>query len=539
MNKIYFIKKDNKLKIKNVIENKNENNNYVISDGRGKGDEKEHFINVNRNIKNNVGKRNENNSFKDEKSSLKMSVALNEIIINNNKREEKKRKFLKKNKTILLNSFFNMTYKGRSNKINDIVHNSTKNVKKKDDCKKTEINIQEKANNRIENKFPIFQKRKIEISYVPNLIKKRFNTENIETKKVYKNNILKNKEIKSISNQNSEKRNLNYSNINNSNNLNLNINNNRTFIKDYRKSKTRSGTIITKIEYKLRSKIPHLRQKIIEKKRNNNNNYYNNDIDNRIFKNKDSNKKYLTKIVNIPHKKNYSFTKDKIFINDRDNINLHSMKQIKTINEALALIRIDRINSKKKVKTNSKNSKNKNSNSSSFTGATRSNSKSSRSKENKIVLNKANSSSLNYRNELTFNLIDDNSINISNKKQTILALKENLIYSKSYIKHDVLEKIVKTFNSDNSFFIIFCEKYVKVDNDKSNENLKNRRNNFILLFKSLMKYYHNQNRFIKIYGDESAPNVLSIKNININKYFIYKKTNIQKEVNIRIKMILH
>ena len=202
------------------------------------------------------------------------------------------------------------------------------------------------------------------------------------------------------------------------------------------------------------------------------------------------------------------------------------MKQIKTINEALALIRMVRINSKKKTKTNSKNSKNKHSNSSSFNGATRSNtkSKSSRSKENKVIFNKANSSSLNYRNDLSFNILEDRVLNISNKKDTIILLSEFMIYSKSYIKNDVLEKIVKTFNSDNSFFIVFCEKNIK--NDNLNKNLQN---NFTLLFKSLMKYYQNQNRFIKIYGDESAPNVISVKNIDINKYFIYETKNMKKE----------
>ena len=37
-----------------------------------------------------------------------------------------------------------------------------------------------------------------------------------------------------------------------------------------------------------------------------------------------------------------------------------------------------------------------------------------------------------------------------------------------------------------------------------------------------MKYYQNQNRFIKIYGDENAPNVISVKNIDINNYYIYR-----------------
>ena len=37
-----------------------------------------------------------------------------------------------------------------------------------------------------------------------------------------------------------------------------------------------------------------------------------------------------------------------------------------------------------------------------------------------------------------------------------------------------------------------------------------------------MKYYHNKNRFIKIYGDDNAQNVISMKNIDINNYYIYQ-----------------
>ena len=525
LNKVCFIKKDNKLKIKNISENNNYNNDNIICNGKDneneKEKEKEMFINVNRNKKKDFGKRNEN-SFKDEKLSLKMSIALNEIINRNNKKEENKRKYLKKNKTILLNSFFNLTYKGRSNKINDIIYNDEKIINNKDSFKKTENNnIQEKKKNKEEKIFPYFQKRKTDYSYISNLFKKRFNTENSDPKRTFKNNILKNKENSNII-QRSENRIIKYNNLNNSINSNINNKNSNTFIKEEKTVIKSSRPLITKIEYKLRSKIPHLRQKIIEKKEISNKN---SDINNyKINKIKTAYKNYPTKIVNIPHKKHYSFTKDKIFFSGKDDYNKDSLKQIKTINEALALIRMVRINSKKKAKIISKNNKNKNSNSSSFNGATRSNSKSSRSKENKIIFNKANSSSLNYRNDLYFNISDDMVLNISNKKETIIVLSEYLLYSKSYIKSDVLEKIVKTFNSDNSFFIVFCEKNIK--NDNSN---KNSQNNFTLLFKSLMKYYQNQNRFIKIYGDESAPNVISIKNIDINKYFIYQSKNIKKE----------
>ena len=384
VNKMHYIKKDNKTKIK---ENSNNNDNDIDNIKRvEKEKEKGHFINVNRNY--NIGKRNEN-SIKEEKSSLKMpfSSALNEIISKKNIKEQNKRKYLKENKTILLNSFF-MTFKNKNNIKNDIIDN--KNITdKRNYFKKTEnSNIQEKNNSRIEGIFPYFQKRKIKMenSYISNLIKKRFNTENNEQnqKSINKSNNLKNKEKKYSFIHRSEKRNIKYNNLNNSFNSYLSNNKTNTVIQNGNKLIKSTRPIISKIEYKLRSKIPHLRQKIIDKKGKNKNNY--NYINNYSFGKNNNN---ISKRVNIPHKKNYSFTKDKIFFKEKDN-NIDSMKQIKTINKALAFIRIQRMNSKKISSTKSKNSKNKNSYSSSFNRATRSNSKSSRSKENKVLLNKKN-----------------------------------------------------------------------------------------------------------------------------------------------------
>ena len=118
---------------------------------------------------------------------------------------------------------------------------------------------------------------------------------------------------------------------------------------------------------------------------------------------------------------------------------------MKAINEALTLIRIDRINSNNKIKTNSKNTKN--SNSSSFSRQTRSNSKSSHSKEKIIIVNKANSSSLNYRNELSFNLLEDVMLHPCNKNQTFITLRDYLI-SSFFIS--VLSLLLL-------FFIRFCD----------------------------------------------------------------------------------
>ena len=545
---LIIAKKENKPNIKKNLDEKNKDKKSDINDNENGCIKNKNNTDANINGNNSnylLGKKDENSMNGNQKFNNKMSDALNEIISKNHKKEENKRKYLKKNKIILLNSFFNMTYKGKLNEMD--LNNETKE-NNKTVFKKTENSNQEgkaSCKIKIEKKFPFLEKRKkLDNFIISNMIKKRYNTENNNE------NLLKNNHNTTMQNKinskfilNSDKKNMIFNNLNNSINSNLNSNptsnltsnlntqnsNNKTFIMNDNKIRTKKA-VITKIEYRPRSKIPHLRQKIIDKKEMINNNV--NSVT--ITKNKALNKKYLSKIMNIPHKKTHSFTKDKIFLNEKENISLQSMKQMKTINKAFNLIRIGRLNSKNKnntlskKSTNSINNKNKHSNSSSFTGATRSNSKSSRSKDKKIVVNKANSSSFNYKNESTSSLIyDENSFRISNKKHTVIALKENLIYSKSYIKIDVLEKIIKTFNSDSSFFIIFCEKYIKVNNDKNyGDNIQNE--NFILLFKSLMKYYKNQNRFIKIYGDQRAPNVISVRNININNFYIYQTKCFQK-----------
>ena len=537
-NRVMLVKNDNKIKIINIVENdKKEKKMKKIENGG----EKTNYINVNRNYKNIIGKRNENNLKDKEKLSLRMSIALNEIINKNNKKEENKRIYLKKNKTNLLNSFFNLTYKGKKIKKNEINNYNQKN-ENTEIFKNSEKNIvQDKRINKKEINFPLIQKRKSEKINISNIIKIRYNTDNSDSMRSINCNISQNKINSSNIIYNDESRNMNNNVLNNGINsyADMTQTKNNTLEKDENKSTKRSNLIITKIEYRQKSRIPHIRQKIIDKKESNNiNNKFNNINNCTISKYSAPNKKYLKKILNIPHKKTYSFTKENNIYNNRKDYDLQSLKQMKAINEALAIIRIGRINSKSIIKSNSKKynlsfNKNKNSNSSSFTRATRSNSKSSRSKEKKILVNKTNSGSLNYKNELSFLLLEEsNNINISNKKQTIITLKENLIYSKSYMKNNVLEKIIKTFNSDNSFFILYCEKYIKVDNnDKGNDNNCNNtnKNDFILLFKSLMKYYQNQNRFIKISGEENAPNVISVKNIDINNYYIYRTKSIEKK----------
>ena len=452
-----------------------------------------------------------------ENMSIKLSCALNDIINKNNKKEENKRKYLKKNKTLLLNSFFNNTY--NRNKYEKHIEKIKEDKIKIKNTENNTNNIIEKLRDKMEKKFKFFVKEKIRNSYISNLFKKRYNTENNidnKNKGSIKNKILQKNEQTKIQKISKDKI------LNNLNNSNLTINKNNTIIKKSSErniNQLNSGyknksniPIITKIEY--RGKIPHLRQKMIEKKEINNITKIKINL-NSTNKNSAPNRKYLSKYDNIPHKKAHSFTKYK-----KDNY--YSKKQIKSINDALEIIRIERVKSKKNEmnKTSLKrlnqinNSKNKHDNSSSFI-------KSSREKEKykKIQIKKANSGT--FRNDMSLKLIEDKSIKYpGNKNLTINAIKNYIKYEKKYIKNDVLKKIEKTSNSENSFFIIICDKLMIKNEDN--------KNNIIFLFKSLMKYYQKQNRFIKIYGNENIPNVISIKNININNYYIYSANKIDK-----------
>ena len=133
----------------------------------------------------------------------------------------------------------------------------------------------------------------------------------------------------------------------------------------------------------------------------------------------------------------------------------------------------------------------------------------------KIFMRKANSGLFSTRFDSENENKNEFDINISNKNQTLIILKEKIKFLKSYEKNDVLEKINKTLNCNKSSFIILCEN----------------RYNDIFIFNGLFKYYDNQKRFIKIYGNEKVPNVILIKNINSSNYKIYENKIIQNEDN--------
>ena len=502
---LFFLKKENKLKIKNIIERKKKIKEKIKEEN-----------------KNNSPEKKENG--KNKNFGIKLSYALNEIMQKNNKKEENKRKYLKNNKTLILNSFFNFKKNNEREIIKEKMKNDNEN--NKNIFKNTENNVDnliDKFRNKMKKKFQLLLKEKIRNSYVTSFIKKRYNTENNivdnNNLSIKKNIYFTREKIKRIQKSkdknNSKERKSN--NLYNTINSNMNINeekNNSTIKKKVKimNEKNKSNIpIITKIEYKPYSKIPHIRQKIIERKELNSlsniniNISYNNK--NNSNKNSAPNRKYISKYKNIPRKKNFSFTKDK---NKDNKENYKSIKQFKSINEALEIIRIEKIKSKSKNKdksilNKSNYSKKSNDYSSSFIKDKRFNSKSSRDKEknNKILFKKANSGT--FRNDISLKLIGEKTLkNIGNKNSTVNVLKKYIKYERKYIKIDAINKIEKNFDLENNFFIISCQKL---------ENF--------FIFKSILKLYKKENRFIKIYGNVHEPNVISIKNINAINFDIF------------------
>ena len=133
--------------------------------------------------------------------------------------------------------------------------------------------------------------------------------------------VLQNKEISSNYIQNSGYKIIKPNNLNNLNNsINSNVylahRKSNTFINDENKSIKSNNHMIAKIEFRPKTRIPHVRQKIMNKKEIINNNI--NNIKNyTINKYSAPNKKYIAKIVNIPHKKTHSLTKAKIILNGK------------------------------------------------------------------------------------------------------------------------------------------------------------------------------------------------------------------------------
>ena len=468
-------------KIKNNMENKKDNKNILDN------------INIEDNINfvNNNNFNNVNNIQNYENN--KMSLALNEIIIRNNKKEENKRKYLTKNKMALLNTFFNMSKTLQINE--DKNRNKIENyiINKDKEKNKENKDIKDDRNN-----LDYFTKKK----YISKFLKKSFNNKRtgntiINTENSYLNSM---QNLNNNLNLNCQERFSINSQIyqeNNNNDNYENINNNNLKKNSY--------------------KIPHLAN--VKKKYQQKLTYNSN-----------------TNLIETPFKKikitnlNNNSSIRKINQRNKKNIqkerNFHTLKRIENLNNALSFIRekkkINKTNSnidkKKYINNNTCNCSNLKNNklsgysTSFFTNSnsninTQSHSQSKeKNKKPQKFLRKANSGSFNSKGEYLSQSGEEISNIESNKEQIVLCLKYKLSFNKLYEKIDALEKINSTNFSDKSFFIILCD---------------NKINQFI--FSGLFKYYHDKERYIKIYGDERSPNYILLKDIKGKvKYKIYE-----------------
>ena len=486
---------------KKLENNTNEKDNNILQDIGISSKDNKNKINNNMNIKNYKDKDKDNikilnNNFLQDENNNKMSSALNEIMIKNNKKEEDKRKYLTKNKMTLLNTFFRMSKtleinKEKITKIEDYINDSEK----------------DKDINKI-------------------IVKKENGNLNYYMKKKNSNTFLK----KSFTNKRIivSDRNMNDQYLNSMNNLNNNIKLNtseRPTINSQSNYKNNSNNVENIININLKKnlyKIPHLVN--VKKK-----------MQTKLLNDSDSNiiDTFFKKLKTTNSNSNSSSRKNTHYNekNDRDN---QKLKRLENLNNALSFIREKKkiiktnTNTNVDIKTynnntnNSSNVRNSNLNNkpsgystSFFTNSnTNTNAQShSKSKEKnkkvKKILRKANSGSFNSKGELLSQSGEEITNIESNKKQIVICLKYKLHFNKLYEKIDSLEKINSTNLSNKSFFLILCD-------IKENQ----------FIFSGLFKYYHDKERYIKIYGDERSPNYILLKDIKGRiKYKIFENNH--------------
>ena len=475
-------------KINNILDDNIEINNNINYNKK----DNQNIIN---NIKKNIYNKNDiqNNNIIQQGENNRMSLALNEIILKNNKKEENRRKFLTKNKMTLLNTFFTMSKTLQTNdekntnkyKIENYMNNQEKEKEKNTD----------KDNN---NNINYYIKRK----FVSKFLKKSFTNKriidsHIDTENAYLN---------SMNNLN------NNLNLNNAEKLTINSQSNQENNNDYN-----MDNIINNNIKKNSYKIPHLsniKKKLDQKLINDS---VTNLIETPFKKIKTTNSNNNSSSRKRSHKKKNNTNNDR---------NFHTLKRIENLNNALSFIRekkkINKINSnidkKQYINNNTCNFSNIKSNKQGSTSFltnsnantnTQSHSHSKEKNQNQKlpkVLRKANSGSFNSKEELVPQYEEFISGIESNKAQTLLCLKYKLNFNKLYEKIDVLEKINSTNFSNKSFFMILCD---------------NKINQFT--FSGLYKYYHDRERYIKIYGDERSPNFVLLRDVKGKiKYKIFE-----------------
>ena len=509
------------------------------------------------NIKGNNTYKNKEISKKNKlKKSHKITFDLNNIIIKNSNKERIKRKYIKKNKENLLNSFYNISnaknisvsssnkicirkkyingsfcnintspYNNNKNIINNNIYNSINYIKLESKEKNKKLT---KSFIKYILKFPniIINKKKRAYSYsgvyIRKLYHQRFNTDNFILKNENKNKY-------NLSKFDIKKKDKNsciyhiYESSNNSNHSKKKLN----------KSMNNPSSLKSKINQKM--KIPHNKfEKFTLKNRNNENsnkNLYNNLNINKTIK-KRENKVFIDlsqrRSISISSDKNQEKINHKKILSD----GLGDYNSLNNLNYDMKLLYYDvktnlgRDNSSKILNPLQKRKifrKDKTHYDSCICLTKKKYKRRIFDNRNyyknidiKNTIKKVNRSIYNSKCEYENDYNDINEINISNKNQTLIILKEKIKFLKNYEKNDVIEKM-KNISSNKSNFIILCDN--KNDNDKS------------FVFRGLFKYYENHKKFIKIYGNEKCINSISLKNINSSDFEIFENKIIQNEEN--------
>ena len=554
---------------KNIKKKKIENEFNLVKDNKDnileKSEDEENKENTDININNNSNKiiKNEickDNTFNKKNSKLEFDININKINKAKKNKIEIKRKCLRKNKENLLNSFYNLScsrsvintnvYKtqkkenenGKSINSNNITNNNTQKYNNRVIKKNSNID-NSKVSNKIHDEFFKYQKKlsknddkniNININnnpkkkrtysynggYISYLYNQRFETENnnIKTNKTNISKYLFQNKNKNIICNNTSKNNTSK----NKSSLNKTVNN-QPF----------SKIMLTKIS---KLKIPHKKFdknkiKVINEKMNSNSSKIKKlgnriilDLSNQIkslslSKGKNDkfsihrkifssigleNRTWLNINTNIPLKCKKHFFQNNFNIN-KDNTNFEKNNKSQIVNKRKKQI----INSKERLPTYS-DSRSRVEKKIKY--------KIINNKDDKkiIYMKKANSGVLKVKLDSELGNKSEFDINISNKNQTIIILKEKIKYNNIFQKNEVIEKMKKILNQKNSNFIILCKKV----REKNNEEF---------IFCGLFKYNENSRRFIKISGNKETQNFILLKEINNSNYIIYENKIIQNE----------
>ena len=538
---------------------KNEEDNILE---KTEDDENKENIDLNSN-KNSKDK----NEINKKNSKNEIDISLNKIKLQKNKKIEKKKKYIRKNKENLLNSFFNLSYnrsipnqnnyeqEENGNKTNTN-NNTTKNDNRinnknilNNNFKNFHFIIKDKNNqelikNKDKPKTNLNNKKKRTYSYnggyISYLYNQRFKTENGEN-----NNNKQNENIKfNISKCFNQKQNKNiiYTSYNN-------IAKENPIMKN-KINKIMNKSHLSKIKLNPNMKIPHnkfdkSKIQLISKKCPFNKNVNNGSITSKMTK---LDNKLILDWSN--HRKSFSITKvniDKIqkhrkilssggFDNKIRPINSNINRSVTFKKVKIDTNRIEK-NFEKSNYSQILSHRNKpiiNNSKDNIRLPTYSDSCTSRVKQKikfriingygyknkKIISNirKANSGFIKVKLDSDIQNKGELNINISNKSQTLIILNDKVKFFNINEKSEVFNIIKNDFRTGKNIFIIFCEKSKEKNNNE-------------FFFLGLFKYFENNKRFIKVFGNEEIPNYILLKNINKENYIIYENKIIQNEEN--------